>query len=63
MRPLKPVCKVCQHVEHAFLSALLEQGFAPRAISKRVGGVTRRGLARHRDRCLQRDEKKEGKGG
>ncbi len=46
------VCRVCEHPERGFLDKLLEQGISPRAIVKRVGGVTRKGLAHHRDRCL-----------
>ncbi len=56
------LCRVCQHPEHDFLSKLLAQGISPRAIVKRVGGVSRKDLSRHRDRCLppSADEEEEG---
>jgi hypothetical protein len=52
-------CKVCNHLEHAFLTALLEQGFGPRTISRRVGGVGRKDLLRHKNLCLQQSEKED----
>ena len=52
-------CRACEHPEREFLSKLLEQGYSPRAIVKRVGGVTRKDLARHRDRCLASAETEE----
>ncbi len=45
-------CRVCVHPEQAFISKLLAQGLTPRAMAKRIGGTTRKGLAHHRDTCL-----------
>ncbi|MDP9484537.1 MAG: hypothetical protein M3Q49_01875 [Actinomycetota bacterium] len=45
-------CPICSHPEREFLGKLLAHGMAPRAIHKRVGGTTRKGLAHHRDTCL-----------
>ncbi len=50
---------MCDHAEHDFLSRLLEQGVSPRAIVKRVGGVSRKDLARHQARCLAKPDEKE----
>ncbi len=57
--PTRKACRVCAHAEHEFLSRLLEQGVSPRAIVKRVGGVGRKDLARHQDRCLAKPDEKE----
>ncbi len=46
-------CRICAHPEEAFISKLLAQGLAPRAMAKRIGGTTRKGLAHHRDKCLK----------
>ena len=45
-------CPVCRNPERRFIDALLGQGLSPRALCKRIGGTTRRQLARHRDKCL-----------
>jgi hypothetical protein len=42
-------CPACEHPECRLLDALLCQGLAPRAIVRRVGGISRRQLTRHRD--------------
>ncbi len=47
------LCRVCVHPEEGLISRLLAQGFSPRAMAKRVGGTTRKGLAHHRDTCLK----------
>ena len=52
-------CPACRHPERRLLDALLRGGFAPRAIVGRVGAVSRRQLARHRDECLTSEEKGE----
>ncbi len=49
---MKP-CRVCAHPEEKFITKLLRQGLAPRAICKRIGGTTRRNLTHHRERCLK----------
>ncbi|MDP9458270.1 MAG: hypothetical protein M3Q60_21400 [Actinomycetota bacterium] len=46
-------CRICEHPERGFLSKLLAHGMAPRAIERRVGKTTRRGLVYHRDSCLK----------
>ncbi len=51
---MKP-CRVCVHPEEAFISKLLRQGLTPRAMVKRIGGLTRKGLAHHRDVCLPKE--------
>ena len=45
-------CRICPHPERGFIDELLGQGLSPRALAKRIGSTTRKGLARHRDRCL-----------
>ena len=45
-------CRICAHHERGLIDGLLRQGLAPRALCKRIGGTTRRQLARHRDKCL-----------
>ncbi len=52
-------CRICQHAERPFIDALLKQGFAPRSLIKRIGGTTRKSLARHRDRCLPPSDEEE----
>ncbi|MDP9476748.1 MAG: hypothetical protein M3R38_13860 [Actinomycetota bacterium] len=52
-------CRICAHAEEAFITKLLRQGLSPRALCKRIGGTTRRGLARHRDACLTTKERKD----
>ncbi len=46
-------CRICEHPERELLGKLLAHGMAPRAIERRVGGTTRRGLVYHRDACLK----------
>ncbi len=46
-------CRICEHPEQEFISRLLAQGLSPRAMAKRIGGTTRKGLAHHRDTCLK----------
>ncbi len=53
------VCRVCVHPEEEFISKLLRQGLTPRAMVKRIGGLTRKGLARHRDACLKTETEDE----
>ncbi len=51
---MKP-CRVCAHPEEKFITKLLRQGLTPRAMVKRIGGTTRKGLAHHRDVCLPKE--------
>ncbi len=52
-------CRGCVHPERKLVDRLLEQGFAPRTIVKRVGLVSRVQLTRHRDKCLKANQEKE----
>ena len=56
------VCRICPHPERGFIDKLLEQGLAPRSLVKRIGGTTRKSLARHRDRCLASETRIEADG-
>ncbi len=53
-------CRVCAHPEEGLISKLLRRGLTPRAMVKRIGGITRKGLAHHRDTCLKTATKHEG---
>ncbi len=53
-------CRVCAHPEEGLISKLLRQGFSPRAMVKRIGGITRKGLAHHREKCLKTATEHEG---
>jgi hypothetical protein len=50
-------CRICDHLERSLIDELLLQGFAPRALVKRIGQTTRKNLAYHRDRCLSEEKK------
>ncbi len=52
-------CRICEHPEEKFITKLLRQGLTPRSMVKRIGGLTRKGLARHRDACLTTKERNE----
>ncbi len=53
-------CRICEHPERKLLDKLLEQGqIPPRALVKRIGLATRKGLIRHRDVCLKANQEKE----
>ncbi len=44
-------CRVCSSPERGLIEGGIRSGWSPRGLARRFGSLTRRDIARHRDRC------------
>jgi hypothetical protein len=52
----KRVCRVCALAgdERDLIEGGIASGWTPRALEKRFGGITRRDISRHLERCVEK---------